>query len=119
MDFSFSEEQQMLRSSLRGFLQDRYDFEARRAATLSASGWRPELWRALGQELGVLALAFPERVGGLDAEAVSTLVVMEELVARWWWSPISTASWCAAVCCDAPAVMPPTPRCRALAAASR
>ena len=79
MDFSFSEEQQMLRSSLRGFLQDRYDFEARRAATLSASGWRPELWRALGQELGVLALAFPERVGGLDADAVSTLVVMEEL----------------------------------------
>ncbi len=78
MDFSFSEEQQMLRSSLRAFLQDRYAFEARRAA-LSTSGWRPELWRALGQELGVLALAFPERVGGLDADAVSTLVVMEEL----------------------------------------
>ena len=79
MDFSFSEEQQMLRSSLRAFLQDRYAFEARRTATLSNSGWRPELWRALGQELGVLALAFPERVGGLDADAVSTLVVMEEL----------------------------------------
>lgn len=79
MDFSFSEEQQILRSSLRAFLQDRYAFETRRAATLSASGWRPELWRALGQELGVLGLAFPERVGGLDADAVSTLVVMEEL----------------------------------------
>jgi alkylation response protein AidB-like acyl-CoA dehydrogenase len=79
MDFTFTEEQQLLRNSLRGYLQDRYTFEKRYTAVTSASGWNPQLWRALASELGVLSLAFPERVGGLNADPVSTLVVMEEL----------------------------------------
>lgn len=79
MDFSFTEEQQLLRSTLQGFLQDRYSFAARREAITSARGWMPQLWKSLGVELGILGLAFPERVGGLESDPVSTLVVMEEL----------------------------------------
>lgn len=79
MDFSFSEEQQLLRNSLRSFLADRYSFEARRAAINSEAGWSPAIWKAFAEELGILGLAFPERVGGLEADAVSTMVVMEEL----------------------------------------
>lgn len=79
MNFDFSEEQQLLRNSLCEFLRDRYTFEARRAAIRSDVGWQAAVWRALADDLGILALAFPERAGGLGADAISTLVVMEEL----------------------------------------
>src|SRR5882757_8759591 len=46
MDFSFSEEQEQLRSSLQAFLQAEYTFAARRAATRSSPGLRREVWSA-------------------------------------------------------------------------
>lgn len=79
MDFSFSEEQQLLRNSLRSFLRDCYSFETRRKALASEAGWSPAIWQSFASELGILGLAFPERVGGLGADAISTMVVMEEL----------------------------------------
>ncbi|HKT73159.1 MAG TPA: acyl-CoA dehydrogenase family protein [Steroidobacteraceae bacterium] len=79
MDFSFSEEQELLRNSLRSFLNDRYTFEQRRAASRSASGWRPELWSALAEDIDILGLSLPERTGGLGGDPVTTMVVMEEL----------------------------------------
>ena len=77
MDFSFSEEQQLLRQSLSSFLADRYDFETRQKAIRSEAGWSPETWRALAQDLGVLGAALPEELGGLGGGPVDNLVVME------------------------------------------
>jgi len=79
MDFSFNDEQRMLRDSLSSFLADAYDFDARKKAIGEAPGWRPEIWRALAQDLGVLGAALPEEMGGLGGGPVDTLVVMEEL----------------------------------------
>jgi alkylation response protein AidB-like acyl-CoA dehydrogenase len=79
MDFSFNDEQRMLRDSLSSFLADTYDFDARQKALLAEPGWRPQIWRALAQELGVLGAALPEDMGGLGGGPVDTLVVMEEL----------------------------------------
>ena len=79
MDFTFTEEQRLLRESLAGFLADRYTFEARHAAIRSDAGWSPEVWRALAQDLGVLGAALPEDLGGLGGGPVDTLVVVEEL----------------------------------------
>jgi alkylation response protein AidB-like acyl-CoA dehydrogenase len=78
MDFSFSEEQQQLRNSLSRFLKEHYDFEIRRKVAVSDSGWRREIWRALASELGILGLNLPEKSGGLGADAITTMVVMEE-----------------------------------------
>lgn len=78
MDFNFSSEQDMLRDALAGYLADHYDFEARRAVTRSASGWRPQVWRALAQELRILGASFPEALGGLGGGAIENAVVMEE-----------------------------------------
>jgi hypothetical protein len=44
MDFSFTEEQTLLRDTVAAYLGDHYDFDARRAAVKSTSGWRPEVW---------------------------------------------------------------------------
>ena len=79
MDFSFSEEQRLLRDSLTSFLADTYDADARRKAITSEAGWRPEIWRALAQDVGVLGAALPEELGGLGGGPVDTMVVMQAL----------------------------------------
>ena len=78
MDFSFTEEQTLLRDSLSAFLADTYDFDKRRAAVASAGGWRPQVWKALAQDLGILGASFPEELGGLGGGATEVMVVMEE-----------------------------------------
>src|ERR1700739_1102102 len=78
MDFSFTEEQSMLRDTVASYLADHYDFDKRRAAIKSAAGWRPEVWKAFAEELGILGASFPEEMGGLDGGPTESMVVMEE-----------------------------------------
>jgi alkylation response protein AidB-like acyl-CoA dehydrogenase len=78
MDFSFTEEQSMLRDTVASYLADHYDFDKRRAAIKSAAGWRPEVWKAFAEELGILGASFPEEIGGLDGGPTENMVVMEE-----------------------------------------
>ena len=78
MDFSFTEEQGLLRDSVAAYLSDHYDFDKRRAAVKTAEGWRPEVWKAFAQDLGILGAAFPEELGGLGGGPIETMVVMEE-----------------------------------------
>ncbi len=78
MDFSFTEEQTLLRDTVAAYLGDHYDFDTRRAAVKSASGWRPEVWKAFAEELGILGASFAENVGGLGGGATETMIIMEE-----------------------------------------
>lgn len=78
MDFSFTEEQQMLRRSVQHYLGDHYSFESRRQAAVGEWGWRPEVWQQFAR-LGLLALPFAENLGGLNGSPVDTMVIMEEL----------------------------------------
>lgn len=79
MEFALSEEQSLLRHNLDTYLRKQYDFEQRRAAAVSESGWRPEVWQSLAAELGLLGMGLPERAGGMDCGPVETLVVMQSL----------------------------------------
>jgi len=78
VDFSFTEEQSMLRDTVASYLQDKYDFESRRAVIKSESGWRPEVWKAFAEELGILGAPFSEDHGGLGGDATENMIVMEE-----------------------------------------
>ena len=78
MDFSFTDEQSMLRDSVASYLADHYDFDARRAAIKSADGWRPAVWKAFAEDLGILGASFSEDHGGLGGGATEVMVVMEE-----------------------------------------
>ncbi|MDZ4381713.1 MAG: acyl-CoA dehydrogenase family protein [Parvibaculum sp.] len=77
MDFSFTEEQTLLRNTVQSLLQDKYDFDTRRKVSKSADGWRPEIWAQFA-ELGLLAAPFSEEMGGLGGGAIETMIVMEE-----------------------------------------
>jgi alkylation response protein AidB-like acyl-CoA dehydrogenase len=79
MNFSFTEEQSLLRDSLSAYLADHYAFDKRRAAVKSEAGWRPEVWRAFAQDLGILGAALPEDLGGLGGGPTETMVIMEQL----------------------------------------
>ena len=78
MDFSFTEEQSMLRDTVASFLQDKYDFETRRGIVKSEAGWRPDYWKAFAEELGILGAPFSEELGGLGGGATENMIVMEE-----------------------------------------
>ncbi|MEM0986712.1 MAG: acyl-CoA dehydrogenase family protein [Pseudomonadota bacterium] len=77
MDFNFTEEQTMLRDSLARLIREQYDFDTRREAIASDSGWRRELWAQFA-ELGLLMAPFSEADGGLGGGAIDAMVVMEE-----------------------------------------
>jgi len=78
MDFSFTEEQTLLRNMVQRFVQDNYDFETRQKIVHSDEGWKRENWQQFA-ELGLLAAPFAEDFGGLGGSAIDTMVVMEEL----------------------------------------
>ena len=77
MDFSFSEEQTLLRNTVQSFLRDKYDFDTRRKISASTEGWSRETWQQFA-ELGLLAVPFSEEQGGLGGGSIETMIVMEE-----------------------------------------
>jgi alkylation response protein AidB-like acyl-CoA dehydrogenase len=78
VDFGFNEEQDMLRTAVRGFLDSRSPVARVRELVDSAEGFDPELWRAAGG-LGWFALLAPEAHGGAARSIVDVVVVAEEL----------------------------------------
>lgn len=78
MNFSYSEEQQMLRDSISKFVQNDYDFDTRCKIVASDLGFSADNW-SLFAELGWLMVPFSEEDGGLGGSAVDLMVVMEEL----------------------------------------
>ena len=79
MDFSFTEEQTLLRNMVQSFVQDNYDFDARMKIVRSEDGMSKEIWQQFAEELGLLAAPFSEEMGGLDGGPIETMVIMEEL----------------------------------------
>ncbi|HEY1613876.1 MAG TPA: acyl-CoA dehydrogenase [Rhizomicrobium sp.] len=77
MDFSYSEEQELLRNTVAKFLSDHYDLETFRKIARSESGWRADYWKQFA-DLGLLGAAFPEEYGGLGGGALDTMIVMQE-----------------------------------------
>lgn len=77
MDFSYSEEQQMLQDSVQKFVYSQYDFDTRKKLIESERGFSAEYWN-LFAELGWLTVPFSEEDGGFGGSAVDLMVVMEE-----------------------------------------
>lgn len=77
MDFSFTEEQTLLRDTVAKFLADHYDFETFKKVSRGEPGWRPAIWKQFA-ELGLLGASLPEEFGGLGGGALETMIAMEE-----------------------------------------
>ena len=77
MDFDFNDDQEMLRDTVRKWVDKGYDFERRRRI-VKAGGFDRSVWGELA-DLGLMGLAVPAEHGGMGFGAVDAMVVMEEL----------------------------------------
>ena len=77
MDFSYSEEQQMLQESVQKFVHRHYSFDDRKAILASPKGYSEAHW-ALFAELGWLTVPFSQDDGGFGGLATDLMVLMEE-----------------------------------------
>jgi alkylation response protein AidB-like acyl-CoA dehydrogenase len=75
----FSEEQDALRTALRGFLEHHSSSAAVRAAIASEPGYDPAVWARLSGELGLTGLGIPEEYGGVGGGQVEHAAVFEEM----------------------------------------
>lgn len=87
MNFSFTEDQEMLRDSARAFLRDHSSSEQVRAAMQSELGYDAKLWARLGAEMGWPAVTIPEQYGGLGLGYVELVALLEEMGASLLCSP--------------------------------
>jgi alkylation response protein AidB-like acyl-CoA dehydrogenase len=78
MDFGFSEEQEMLRSSARDFLAKEAPMTYVRKMMEDDRGYTDELWRKMAA-LGWMGLVLPEEFGGSGLDFVDMVVVLEEM----------------------------------------
>jgi len=76
MDFSYTEEQEMLRDGVGKFLEKSYDFDARQAVVRSEDPWSNDAWSQFA-EFGLLALPFAEEQGGLGGSITDCVAVSE------------------------------------------
>lgn len=78
MNFSYTDEQNLLRESVEKLVAAEYPFEVRRDLTASGDGFSRALWGKFA-ELGWLGLGVPEEAGGVGGGPVETGIVMEGL----------------------------------------
>ncbi len=77
MDFTLSEEQEMLKTSARDFLQEKCPKSLVKAMESDERGYSPELWSEMA-DLGWLGLVLPEQYGGSGMTFLDLAVLMEE-----------------------------------------
>lgn len=78
MDFTLSEEQQMLQDTVVRLARDSYGFEQREQFYRSETGFSQAFWQQLG-ELGLCSVPIAEAHGGFGGSGVDNLLIMTEL----------------------------------------
>ncbi len=78
MEFGLTEEQQLLKDTVRRFLADRCPSERVRSVMESDTGHDTELWSGLA-ELGITAITIPEAYGGIGSGFLDLALVAEEI----------------------------------------
>jgi alkylation response protein AidB-like acyl-CoA dehydrogenase len=99
MQFTFTEEQNLLRDSARSFLESNAPSGKVRAACASPRGYDDEVWRRLSGELGWAATAIPQAYGGAGLGMVELAILQHEQGRRLAPSPFFST-----VCLAAPLI---------------
>ncbi len=78
MDFTYSPDQEELRTTVRRFLADKSPLAKVRADVATERGYDPALWRQMSEQLGLPGLHLPEEHGGSGTGLLEPAVVLEE-----------------------------------------
>ena len=77
MDFTLSEEQEMLKTMARDFLTDKCPKKFVKEMEEDEKGYSPEMWAEMA-DLGWMGLVFPEKYGGSEMSFLDLSVLLEE-----------------------------------------
>ena len=78
MDVNFSEEQKLIKSSAKEFLEAEVPKDVVRELEESEEGYSPELWQKIA-ELGWIGLNIPEEYDGMGMNFLDLVILLEEL----------------------------------------
>ena len=76
MDHVYNDEQRMLKDSVERMIAERYTFERRKAIVASDEGFSREFWAEFA-DMGLLAIPFDDKHGGMGGGPIETLIVMQ------------------------------------------
>jgi len=79
LNFTFSEEQEELRRTIRRFLDDKSPSTEVRRLMETPDGYDEAVWKQMAQELGLQGLHIPEEYGGQGFSFVELGIVLEEM----------------------------------------
>jgi len=79
MNLAFSDEQEELRRSVRRFLADKSPETEVRRLMETDTGYDPDVWAQMAEQMGLQSLAIPEEYGGAGFSFVELVVVLEEM----------------------------------------
>jgi len=79
MEFSFTDEQQMIRDTAAAFLAEVSTSGAVRAAMATESGFDPDLWARICNEMYWQAMHIPEQYGGMGLGYVELVATLEQM----------------------------------------
>jgi len=79
MTFTFTEEQEELRRTVRRFLEHTSPPSQARRLMETAEGYDPGVWTRMATEVGLQGLTIPEEYGGAGFGPVERLMVLEEM----------------------------------------
>ncbi|MGD9983450.1 MAG: acyl-CoA dehydrogenase family protein [Porticoccaceae bacterium] len=79
MKFSFTDEQEQIRTVVRRFLAEQSPTTEIRRLMATDHGWEPDTWQRLSGELGLTSVHIPEAYGGQGLGFVELAIVLEEM----------------------------------------
>jgi alkylation response protein AidB-like acyl-CoA dehydrogenase len=79
IDFSFTDEHEELRATVRSFLEAHSDEAAVRDQMATERGYDAKVWEQMAEQMGLAGLIIPEQHGGAGFTYVELLIVMEEM----------------------------------------
>jgi alkylation response protein AidB-like acyl-CoA dehydrogenase len=79
MNFAFTEEQDELRKTVKGFLDAKSPEAAVREQMETETGFDPAVWSQMGEQMGLQGLIIPEEFGGSGYGYVELGIVLEEM----------------------------------------
>jgi alkylation response protein AidB-like acyl-CoA dehydrogenase len=92
MDFSFTEEHEELRQTVRRFLENKSDEQVVRGLMTSDQGYSQEIWSQMAEQMALQSLVVPEKYGGAGYGPIEIGIVLEEMGRSLFCAPyLSTA----------------------------
>jgi alkylation response protein AidB-like acyl-CoA dehydrogenase len=79
MEFKFTEEQEMIRDTAAAFLAEVSTSAAVRTAMATETGYSPELWSRICEEMFWQAIHIPEEYGGMGLGYVELVAMLEQM----------------------------------------